>query len=201
MWTSSWLLLGKLSNGVWDFVTLLQHPCFMLSWEDFYAFDKLVAWGRGQALMRLQKQIYTTWFPESQFNISFVPSSWKLNTSHMQEAGFRDNRTLEPTSAFASATLRPNPLGLCSFNRCLKRPVVFLLIQGSHWLRAKKSDTSKPLWFQMDFWWPLAWKHSEVRLQYMISYILSARNTMAFLSEKILVLGAGNAKDREGMIE
>lgn len=35
----------------------------------------------------------------------------------------------------------------------------------------------------------------------MISYIRSARNTMAFLSEKILVLGAGNAKDREGMVK
>lgn len=48
----------------------------------------------------------------------------------MQEAGFPGNRRLEPTLAFASATLRPNPLGLCSFNRCLKRPVVSFWFKG-----------------------------------------------------------------------
>lgn len=149
MWICSWLLLGKSSNGVWDFDTLLQHPCFRLSWEVFYAFDKLVAWGRGQALMRLQKQIYTTWFPESQLNVSFVPYPWKLNTSHMQEAGFLANRRLEPTLAFASATLRPNPLGLCSFNKCLKRPVF------SFWFKAHIGSGPRNLTLQSlcDFRW------------------------------------------------
>lgn len=102
----------------------------MLSWEDFYVFDKLVAWGRGQALIRLRKQIYTIWFLESWLNVSFVPSPWNLNTSHMQEAGFLGNRRPEPTLAFASVRFRPNPLGLGSFNRRLKRPVVSFWFKG-----------------------------------------------------------------------
>lgn len=103
----------------------------MLSWEDFYMFDKLVAWGRGQALIKLQKQIYTLWFPESQLNVSFVPYPWKRNTSHMQEADFPGNRRPESTLVFASARRRPTiPLGLCSFNRCLKRPVVSFWFKG-----------------------------------------------------------------------
>lgn len=74
----------------------------------------------------------------------------------------------------------------------------FLLSQGSHWLRAKKSNTSKPLWFQIDFWCPLASKHSEVRLQYMISHTVSARNTTAFLPEKIFSWYLGQEMQKTG---
>lgn len=74
----------------------------------------------------------------------------------------------------------------------------FLLIQGSHWLRAKKSDTSKPLWFQIDFWCPLASKHSENRLQCMISHTVSVRNTTAFLPEKVFCWYLGQEMQKTG---
>lgn len=79
-----------------------------------------------------------------------------------------------------------------------KKTSYFLLIQGSHWLRAKKPDTSKPLWFQIDFWCPLASKHSEVRLHYMISHTVSARNTTIFLPEKIFSWYLGQEMQKTG---
>lgn len=79
-----------MSNWVWKLVTLLQHLHFMLTWEDFYASDKLLR--RKTGTNESRNQIYTPWFQESQLNISFAPMSLKAGHVPYIRGCFLGNR-------------------------------------------------------------------------------------------------------------
>lgn len=181
-WACLWLLTGQLSHWVWKLFTLPQQLHFMLSWEDFYAAEKLVMRKAGTN-DSCKTSLYNL-IPREPIERIIDPVS--LKAEHRISFQYKRLPPRQQKKVLAPWLLLLLHLGQthwCSFNRCLKRSVVSFgfsrvtLAQGQEiWhFRAK----------QIEFWCPLASKHSEVRLQSMISHTISARNTTAFLPEKM----------------